>query len=378
MIIGKPALTGERGFPACGFGGSNRRGSRRLAGACYDAGNLSLSAVMSAILQKSRYLAIPDFRNLGVMLRILLLVNLLLLVAAILLRGSDPLFVRVLTLTAWVEPALLLILGILALLSEHLMRQRQPYLTVVLVCLLCVSGLDRLLTPHDPFPLERPLLAMLMALLLMHYFWLRQRALSPALSEARLAALQARIRPHFLFNSLNAAIALIRSKPDKAEMVLENLADLFRAQMADPGKASTLAREVELARMYLAIEAERVGERLQVSWDVQAPADAVLPALLLQPLVENAVHHGVECSRAGGVIHVAAHLAGKQLVLSVTNPLSDGNAEPHKGNRMALDNLRERLALFYDAEAQLEAVSTPDRYCAIITVPYQPAAAAQH
>jgi len=316
--------------------------------------------------------AIPDFRNLGVMLRILLAINLLLLACAVFQPGDDTLLLRILSLASWVEPSLLLSLGLLSLLSPWLARQPRASWQVAAICMLCVVVQDRLLNTQDMLSLDRPALAALLALLLLHYFSLRQRALSPALGEARLAALQARIRPHFLFNSLNAAIALIRSRPEKAEMVLENLADLFRAQMADPGRASSLEREIELAKMYLAIESERLGQRLNVVWDVQAELDASLPPLLLQPLVENAVHHGVERCHHGGEIRVRAQIKGGQLLLSVSNPLASGQDAPHNGNRMALDNLRERLELFYDAEASLQVAVADNHYHTLIRLPYRP------
>lgn len=324
--------------------------------------------------QSRSVFAIPDFRNLGVMLRILLSLNLLLLCSALFQNDGDSLLLRILGRASWAEPSLLLSLGLLGLLSPWLAGQRYASILVAIISMLCVVVQDRLLNPLEPPRLDRPLLSGMLALLLLHYFSLRQRALSPALGEARLAALQARIRPHFLFNSLNAAIALIRSRPEKAEMVLENLADLFRAQMADPSRTSTLEREIELARMYLAIENERLGERLRVSWNIEAALDASLPPLLLQPLVENAVHHGVERCGHGGEIRVRAQLKGGQLLLSVSNPLSGSQDAPHQGNHMALDNLRERLALFFDAEASLQVTEADGQYHTMIRLPYQPAA----
>lgn len=321
---------------------------------------------------------IPDFRNLGVMLRILLSLNLLLLCCTLFQDDGDPLLLRILAQASWAEPSMLLSLGLLGLLSPWLGRQRHAIRLVVAISMCCVVVQDRLLNPLELMRVDRPLLAGLLTLLLLHYFSLRQRALSPALDQARLAALQARIRPHFLFNSLNAAIALIRSRPEKAEMVLENLADLFRAQMADPGRTSTLEREIELARMYLAIESERLGERLNVSWNIEAALDAGLPPLLLQPLVENAVHHGVERCGAGAEIRVRAQIKGGQLLLSVSNPVATQPGEPHRGNRMALDNLRERLALFYDAEASLQVAEADGQYHTLIRLPYQPVDPARH
>src|SRR5258708_25983353 len=146
------------------------------------------------------------------------------------------------------------------------------------------------------------------------YFDLRARALSPAIAEARIQALQARIRPHFLYNSINAVLSLIRSEPRRAERALEDLADLFRVLLADNRTLAPIANEVELARQYLALEELRLGERLEVTWRIaRMPADTLVPPLVLQPLVGDAVYHGIEPSVAGcgvetGVVLVACHL----------------------------------------------------------------------
>src|SRR5258706_11971560 len=138
-------------------------------------------------------------------------------------------------------------------------------------------------------------LALLMAGTLLAYFRLHTKAYSPALAEARLQALQARIRAHFLFNSLNAVLALIRRDRKRAERALEDLADLFRALMSDGRSLVRLADEIALIERYAAIEQIRLGERLRMSWEIDnAPVDALLPPLVLQPLLENAVYHGVE------------------------------------------------------------------------------------
>src|SRR6185312_943055 len=135
------------------------------------------------------------------------------------------------------------------------------------------------------------------------YFDLRARALAPAIADARIQALQARIRPHFLYNSINAVLSLIRSEPRRAERALEDMADLFRVLMSENRTLAPIAGEVELARQYLALESLRLGDRLRVTWDTATmPADAMVPPLILQPLVENAVYHGIEPMEAGGEI----------------------------------------------------------------------------
>jgi two-component system sensor histidine kinase AlgZ len=202
------------------------------------------------------------------------------------------------------------------------------------------------------------------------YFDLRARAQSPAIAEARIQALQARIRPHFLYNSINAVLSLIRSEPKRAERALEDLADLFRVLMADNSALAPVAKEIEIARQYLAIEELRLGDRLRVVWRVAAmPADALVPALLLQPLVENAVYHGIEPMQTGGEIVIEVSATGQEVVIRLTNPLSASGGH-HSGNRMALANIRERLQLHFDAEAGLDARVVGDHYEVTLRLPY--------
>jgi two-component system sensor histidine kinase AlgZ len=152
--------------------------------------------------------------------------------------------------------------------------------------------------------------AALFGLALQHYYELRARAFSPALAEARLQALQARIRPHFLYNSLNAVLSMIRSEPRRAESTLEDLADLFRVLMRDARVITSLADEVRLCKQYLSIEQVRLGERMRVEWDMGNVGEDVLrqaqfPSLLLQPILENAVHYGVEPAEQPVLVKVA-------------------------------------------------------------------------
>ncbi|WP_176394271.1 sensor histidine kinase [Chromobacterium violaceum] len=316
---------------------------------------------------------LPDFRHPGVMLRILQLPALLLCAAGVLaLTAEQPLW-RWLQSALALIPGSLLTLALLALAGPWLARRRRGALWVALIAGASFALCQWRLQDDWGRAWTSAALAMAAAPLLLHYLALRQRALSPALAEARLTALQARIRPHFLFNSLNAAIALIRSRPQRAETVLENLAELFRAQMAAPEKLSTLAREVELAGMYLAIESERLGPRLKVSWRIDAPPDAELPPLLLQPLAENAVCHGAERVAGEVEIVISARVAGGLLELTLDNPLP-ADAAPGAGSGIALENLRERLALLYDAEASLLAERRGERYLARVRLPCRAAA----
>jgi two-component system sensor histidine kinase AlgZ len=207
-----------------------------------------------------------------------------------------------------------------------------------------------------------------LAALLWAWLELRARIWQPAASSARLAELQSRIRPHFLFNTLNTAVALVRVDPARAEAVLEDLAELFRVALAETGSAVTLADEVELARRYLAIEAVRFGQRLQVSWDLEPRAlQARVPPLVLQPLVENAVRHGVEPAAHGAQVRIEVQARLGQALVTVHNSVGD---EPSPtGHGIALDNVRERLRLLHDLAGQCETWRDDAGFHARITVP---------
>jgi two-component system sensor histidine kinase AlgZ len=197
---------------------------------------------------------------------------------------------------------------------------------------------------------------------------LRARAWQPVDASVRLAELQSRIRPHFLFNALNTALALVRVDPARAEGVLEDLAQLFRVALADAGASVSLDEEIDLAQRYLAIEQIRYGHRLQVSWDIDARiGHARVPPLVLQPLVENAVRHGVEPSIQSARIWVQAELKRGQAVVLVSNTVPEAPSSP--GHGMALRNVRERLRLLHDVAGQCDVWREGELFRARIIVP---------
>ncbi|CAB1370220.1 sensor histidine kinase [Denitratisoma oestradiolicum] len=201
--------------------------------------------------------------------------------------------------------------------------------------------------------------------------WAARRPSEDALTEARLMALTARIRPHFLFNSLNAVLGTIRSDPRRAEAALEELAELFRAQMQDPRELVSLSEEIALCRQYLDLERLRLGARLQVQWDIaNCPPDATMPRLILQPLLENAVYHGIEPMEAPGPIAIRLASAGPMVLIELSNPYLPGHVHA-QGNRMALANIRERLQLFYGLAASLNAEVKGERYVLRIVLPHR-------
>ena len=193
----------------------------------------------------------------------------------------------------------------------------------------------------------------LLGAIVYHWLELRVRATLPAATEAGLIELQSRVQPHFLFNTLNTAIALVRVDPTRAEEVLEDLSELFRAALGALDGDSTLGEEIRLARLYLAIEGMRFGKRLEVEWDVEdAVAHVRVPSLLLQPLVENAVRHGVEPNDAGGRVQIRARVRNGRAWVQVVNTV--GQASP-AGHGIGLVSSRERLRLMHDLRSEFQA-----------------------
>ncbi|EXI73604.1 MAG TPA: histidine kinase [Candidatus Accumulibacter phosphatis] len=318
---------------------------------------------MASIKQNPDGQPLPDFRNAGVMLRVLLGVNLLALLAALVRSdGLADCLHDYVAMAAWLQPLLLFNLALLALLGNRLQglalwNARSIVVLLAASSAVLLSALWSSLT-FDEWGwqglVRAGLLAGTAAAFMLSYLALRASALSPALIEARLQSLTARIRPHFLFNSLTAVISLIRLDPRRAESALEELAELFRALLRDPRQLVPIGDELALCRQYLDLEKLRLGERLQVEWSIGDPLpNLAVPPLLLQPLLENAVYHGIEPSAEGGTIRVGLLLRGEELHIDLANP-SVALAEHSRGNHMALDNIRERLALHYDLEARLE------------------------
>ncbi|MCX7902440.1 MAG: histidine kinase, partial [Burkholderiaceae bacterium] len=204
-----------------------------------------------------------------------------------------------------------------------------------------------------------------------HYLELRERAFSPAVAEAKLQALQSRIRPHFFFNALNAALAVVRTDPPRAERMLESIAELLRAVMGDVRKLVPLAQELDLCRRYVEIEQTRLGERLRVDWQIGAVHPrARVPQLLLQPLIENAVRYGAERVAGDCEITVRVRQHGFKLEVFIANPIAREPVQ-REGNQIGLANIRARLALLYDLEARLETRRRGSRFELTLTLPVE-------
>ncbi len=325
---------------------------------------------------------LPDFRNLGVVLRSILLVQVMLCLFALVVAPPTGAEVvqEIYQAAANVEPVLLLSLLLLFVIAPGLGKIPYRAAAALVICAAAIlaSGWNLMLSLSPAMPpqayaeaFRAGLLGSVAAFVTVFYFNWRHRVFSPALTEARLMALQARIRPHFLFNSLNTVLGLLRDEPRRAETVLENLAELYRALLSETSTLVPLARELELAHAYAEIETMRLGERLRVNWQCQdAALDALVPPLMLQPLLENAVYHGVEPSESGGEVDVSIFLKGDQINLVMRNPCVSPTRR-QAGNRMALNNIRERLALHFDAEAEMSTYKSGEEFVVQIRMPYK-------
>jgi len=317
-------------------------------------------------------------RNLGIVLRILVIVNTALALVAFTLSMNLVGFIqKIASISTLAQPILLislfLLYGCYPLLTK--LNYRQGVIAMLTIVLFSAVGVYSFFAQfwifNDLPSLARTLFsAVVISTITLYYFNLLHRAYSPAVAEARLQALQARIRPHFLFNSLNAVLSLIRSQPKQAETALEDMADLFRVLMADNRDLVPLAQEIALCRQYLALEKLRLDERLVVQWQIEdIPPDTLIPPLLLQPLLENAVYHGIEPLAKGGTITIQIYTKQNEVHLVLKNPCHT-QSNHQNGNKMALSNIKERLTLHFDLEASLKSKQANGEYEVHITLPY--------
>ena len=227
---------------------------------------------------------------------------------------------------------------------------------------------------HWPFLLRNLGISAIVSALLLRYFFVSHewRRNVEGQAKARIHALQARIRPHFLFNSMNTIASLTRSDPAQAEEAVEDLADLFRATLSEANSSLRMKEELELSRIYQRMEHLRLGDRLKVDWHIEdLPMRAFVPGLTLQPLLENAIYHGIEPSAGGGTVTVEGGRDGSdRLWLRVSNPMPAEPRGSHQGNRMALDNIRERFQLAYGTDAAINVEEGEGRFVVTIGFPF--------
>lgn len=200
----------------------------------------------------------------------------------------------------------------------------------------------------------------------------RTRQLAVKAKQSELESLQARIRPHFLFNTLNTGAALVHQRPEDAERVLLDLADLFRAALAGP-REIPLAEELALARRYLEIEALRFGSRLQIEWRIPDPPPALrVPTLSIQPLAENAIRHGIEPSPGGGSLQIEVEASAQWVTIAVRNSVP-AQAAITKGHQVGQSSVSARIQALTQGQGTLETRQDDGIYSAIIRLPYSPA-----
>ncbi|MGH8112607.1 MAG: sensor histidine kinase [Rhodanobacteraceae bacterium] len=328
--------------------------------------------------------ALPDFCSAGSVFTLVVVAELVVLIDALApdarmgWRGfsTATLFVVWLALLAS-----LLLCRLTPLLARWPRRLAWPLVWAALVALIAAASaavarldhaLDTGLTPASGahFVVGNAALAALLGAALLRYFYVlaEWRARLAAVARAQFEALQARIRPHFLYNSMNTVAALVRVDPDAAERTVEDLSELFRASLGADGRPSTLGAELGLIDRYLAIEQLRLGERLRVQREVaDVPADLEIPALLLQPLVENAVYHGIQQRREGGTLRIIGRCGPDAIEIEITNPLPDAAAPPRSGH--GLDSVRRRIAFHFGERGALETHREGGEYRVIVRLP---------
>ena len=333
---------------------------------------------------------LPDFCSLPVLFAVMVVAELLALV--VLIAPSDesrPLLPRLATASVFVQWLALVCAICLCKLRPRL-QKLSPWLgiaaayalmlTVTVLGSTLVFELDHQLDLGLTLPRQfearfvwrsAVLCGLIAAALLRYFFVLQQwRARVRAEAKARFDALQARIRPHFLFNSMNTIAGLIRVRPDDAERAVEDLSDLFRAALGHQAAHSTLAEELDLVRRYLDIEKLRLGERLHVDMQVDAlPPEMPVPALLLQPLVENAVYHGVQQLAQGGTVKISGRRDGDSIAIEIRNPRPPTRAAQRHG--MALENTRARIESHFGARGSLDIRAGADQFVCVVTLPLE-------
>lgn len=331
---------------------------------------------------------LPDFCNAEVFLRALLAVQLIAIVFALISYRQGSFYVHIALISVfmlWVGigvSALLCLLRRCGLLKTAITTTVYAIAVTLLITLLVTlsgdylsSALRMIREPQDlVYLLLRNLAVSLILIgLALRYFYLEYEAKLrlEIQAQARLQALQARIRPHFLFNSMNTIASLTHDEPDLAEQSIENLSDLFRASLAAEANVS-LEQELALTRSYIELESLRLGDRLKVDWQIPSPLpDLGLPALTLQPLVENAIYHGIEPIYEGGTIEVRITHSAGFIELRITNPLlADRSLQHQKGNQMAVENIRERLQLAFGGAATLSLHEVDEQFSVTLLLPF--------
>ena len=340
----------------------------------------------AALAEEPRQLYLPNFCAASNILVIVVICELTALLLALARNSAALGFWSDLGLTSmfllWIA---LCGAGLLCALRNYLTRQSVAVsaalvLAIIVALVTLVSGVayyfgSSVLFPHDhwTFLARNAGITFVVTALALRYFYVTHewRHNVDLQAQARVHALQARIRPHFLFNSMNTIAALTRSNPARAEEAVQDLADLFRANLNEKRNQISLAEEIDVARTYQRMEQLRLGSRLVVVWKIDVlPSDALVPGLTLQPLLENAIYHGVEPRPEGGTVTVTGEFNKGMITIVVRNPLPLANLTVRDGNRLALANIKERLDLMYGERATVKAGRFDDEYIVTLRFPF--------
>ncbi|QRN40803.1 MAG: sensor histidine kinase [Neisseriaceae bacterium] len=328
---------------------------------------------------KKNWLELPDFRNLSIIITIIATnLSLIFILAGISnFKFSNNYLYYLTEILIWFIPATLCNLILLMILNNQI-RKIPVYLIKILTVLMMINGIYYvyyyfLATPNPLIHIYFITINMVYLISLKHYT-IHKHSLMPALIESKLIALTSSIRPHFLFNSLNAAISLIGTRPNEAEKVLQNMSDLFRA-LLKKNSYSTLQYELELIQAYMNIEKIRLGEeRLKIICDIRAPYKSITPYLFLQPLLENAIYHGIEDLIDPEPIILTIDKRGHWIFIHIKNPINIDKKtkqnERNSGYKITLENLKERLTLMYSKDATLEYKTQKNYFIVNIRLPY--------
>ena len=330
---------------------------------------------------------LPDFCDTEVFLRALLVIELIAIVFALMSYSGGNFYVALALISVFMLWTGLCVVAILCWINRQGWFKTTVSITVLsfgitllvtLLISLVGANLETSLridgNAQDLFYVlvRNSVVSVILVGLALRYFYLQyeSRLILEVQAQARLQALQARIRPHFLFNSMNTIASLTHEQPDLAEQSIENLADLFRASLAAESSVS-LEQELELTRSYIELESLRLGERLHVNWHIAEPQPRVsLPALTLQPLVENAIYHGIEPIHEGGSIDIKVVEVGDSIEIIIANPLLEDRSIRHReGNQMAVENIRERLHIAFGGAASMQLSEGDENFTVTIKLP---------
>lgn len=333
---------------------------------------------------------LPDFCAAGTILVILLVAELVAILLALVSYTPDTFLTELSKISMFVLWLALLGTGVLCQIRPW--AEKQGHAGAFVVCFVVLEILCLLLAEitwqltdmfaeaviidatHALFLLKTFAASSIVIALAMRYLYISSEWRRSILleSQSRISALQALIRPHFLFNSMNTIASLTRSNPQQAEEAVEDLADLMRANLNSSSDRSTLKEELETAAIYQRIEKLRLGERLKVIWDVaDLPMRALIPSLTIQPLLENAIYHGIELLQEGGEVRVTGKCIDGRLDIRMSNPVANERARKAGGNQMAMSNIRQRFELAYGHRASVEVTETDSEYSVHLAFPIE-------